>query len=101
MIEALGVKQPPEGSPSFALVHEYVSQIGPLVHIDFYRIRSAEEIEEAGIPSYFWERNAVVLCEWLSNWSLFERQVVESGRCFRIAFEIIGDLIRDIKIEKN
>src|SRR4051812_16090482 len=52
LLAGLGVEQPPEGSPTFAIAHEYRTSrpggVGQVVHIDFYRLRSESEIEEAG-----------------------------------------------------
>ncbi len=100
-MEALGVLQPAEGSPTFSLVHEYQSPEGAVIHIDFYRLRSEYEIAEAGIPGYFWERDAIVICEWLSSSPVFESQVSESGRCFRVTLQIQGEGFRDMVIERN
>ncbi len=76
LIKGLGVNKPPEGSPSFALAHEYRSVKGEIVHLDFYRLKSELEIEEAGIHDYFWERDAIVLSEWISNFPSFEASVM-------------------------
>src|SRR5882672_2202647 len=64
LLEGLGVEQPPEGSPTFAIAHEYRARGREVVHIDFYRLKHESEIDEAGIPAYFWERDAIVICEW-------------------------------------
>jgi tRNA threonylcarbamoyl adenosine modification protein YjeE len=81
LLEGLGVEQPPEGSPSFAIAHEYRARALEVVHIDFYRIKSDAEIAESGIEAYFWEREgAVVIAEWTSLWPDFERAVVEAAR---------------------
>lgn len=80
LLEALGVVQPPEGSPSFAIAHEYDCPRGGVVHIDFYRLTTEDEIDEAGIPSYFWERDLIIITEWLNAWPRFETQVLKSGR---------------------
>src|SRR3954471_23594503 len=63
LLEGIGVTQPPEGSPTFAIAHEYrvsegVSR-GPVIHIDLYRLKSEGELEAAGIAAYFWERDAI------------------------------------------
>lgn len=87
LLNALGVEQPPEGSPSFALAHEYslpsVGRTGHgargVVHVDLYRIRSEREIEEAGIPDYFWDESRIVICEWASLWKGFQSSVLRSG----------------------
>jgi tRNA threonylcarbamoyladenosine biosynthesis protein TsaE len=100
----LGVHQPPEGSPSFAIAHEYVSPRFEVVHMDLYRIRSETEIEEAGIPAYFWERDAVVLVEWAANWPEFERSIEKAspGRhCWRVKIQFSKvDQERDLEIFK-
>ena len=77
LLLALGVHQPPEGSPTFAIAHEYEAPRGGVVHIDFYRIRSEGEIDDAGIPAYFWERPLIVITEWLSMFEGFAAQVLE------------------------
>jgi tRNA threonylcarbamoyl adenosine modification protein YjeE len=81
LLECLGVRQPPEGSPSFAIAHEYTTRSRlEVVHVDFYRIRSEDEIAEAGIEAYFWEREAIVIAEWTSLWPEFEAAVLKSSR---------------------
>jgi tRNA threonylcarbamoyl adenosine modification protein YjeE len=101
LLKGLGVIQPPEGSPSFAIAHEYQAPIGGIVHIDFYRLRSELEIDEAGIPAYYWERNLIVISEWLSNWQEFHQQVLGSGRAFEItlAFQEDHPMHRKVKIQ--
>ena len=72
LIKALGVEKDSEGSPSFAIAHEY----GSVVHLDLYRLKVEIEIEEAGIPAYFWEGDSIVLVEWLSSFPSFEEDVL-------------------------
>ena len=89
LLEARGVRRPPEGSPTFALAHEYRGDAGDLVHMDLYRLRSAAELDEAGIPDFFWARDAVVICEWLSMWPVFEAQVrAEAARGGRVVYQV-------------
>ena len=52
-------------SPTFSLVHEHVGRV-PLVHADFYRLRSAAELFALGWTDYL-ARPAVLVVEWLSN----------------------------------
>jgi tRNA threonylcarbamoyladenosine biosynthesis protein TsaE len=112
LLEALGVSQPPEGSPTFAIAHEYESRAKacPVVHIDFYRLRSEGEIEEAGIPAYFWGKGAIVITEWLSSWPEFEEAVKgePEGRTYLVGLsfalaqsrtELATDDRRDARIE--
>jgi tRNA threonylcarbamoyl adenosine modification protein YjeE len=103
VIEALGVRQPAEGSPTFAIAHEYSGTRAEVVHIDFYRIRSEDEIDEAGIPAYFWERHPIVLAEWTSSWPEFAATVKkgEEGRAVwlvNLAFSEGEPERRDVEI---
>lgn len=68
LLEALGQSDLAEGSPTFPIAHEYETRSGSVIHIDFYRLKSEAEIEAAGILSYFWERQAIVITEWFSQW---------------------------------
>jgi tRNA threonylcarbamoyl adenosine modification protein YjeE len=88
LISGLGVIQPPEGSPTFALAHEYESaEKGGIVHIDFYRLKSEAEIEDAGISTYFWERKLIAIAEWLSLFPEYRKAVIESGRTWEVNLE--------------
>lgn len=72
LLAALGIHQSPEGSPTFAIAHEYAGPRGEVIHIDLYRIRSEDEIEEAGVFDYLWNRDAIALLEWTSMWPTLE-----------------------------
>jgi tRNA threonylcarbamoyl adenosine modification protein YjeE len=107
LLLALGVEQPPEGSPTFAIAHEYglpanASGVRGVVHVDLYRIRSEEEIDERGIPDYYWDSEKIVLSEWTSMWPEFERQVLKSGRNWKIELSLSDESpdLRDIKITR-
>lgn len=78
LIQALGVTQPAEGSPSFAIAHEYTASGKKIAHIDFYRFRHESELEEAGLDIYFWEVPFIVISEWLSSFPGFQKKVFES-----------------------
>jgi tRNA threonylcarbamoyladenosine biosynthesis protein TsaE len=86
LLRALGVRQAPEGSPTFAIAHEYVARGGlEVVHLDLYRMRSEAELEHAGVHAYFWEREAVVLAEWVSLWPGLEEALEGAGgRAWRV-----------------
>lgn len=71
LLEGLGVEQPPEGSPTFAIAHEYRARIGEIMHLDLFRLKNDDELDEAGVPSYFWERDGIVLVEWISLFPAF------------------------------
>ena len=53
----------PARSPSFALVHEYDSPEGVLVHVDCYRLRRPEEAMELGLDALA-RRARLLLIEW-------------------------------------
>lgn len=103
LLGALGIEQPPEGSPSFAIAHEYWCRRGDVVHMDLYRIKSEGEIEEAGLETYFWERELIAITEWLASWPGFERAVRRSGVCWRveIAFRPGEEVRRDVRIFRS
>lgn len=101
LIEALGADRPSEGSPTFALAHEYRSPRGEIIHLDLYRLRAESEIDDAGIPDYFWSRPALVICEWLSLWPEFESRVVGASpgrRNFRVQITIDDADHRSVRI---
>lgn len=104
LIEGLGIEQPPEGSPTFAIAHEYLSSKGEVIHMDLYRLRTEGELEEAGVVAYFWEREAITITEWLSNFPEFEKAVLESaGRVWevRLGFSERGDAVRELEIRSG
>lgn len=41
-------------SPTFSIVNEYASPLGPVFHFDFYRIRSEQEALDLGYEEYFY-----------------------------------------------
>lgn len=53
-------------SPTFAIVHEYGSNQGPIYHLDCYRIESVEELENLGVSEYLDSGNWVFV-EWPEN----------------------------------
>jgi hypothetical protein len=114
LLEALGVAQSPEGSPTFAVAHEYASPLREdysIIHIDLYRLKSEEELEHAGISAYFWERDALVLCEWMSMFPDFEKSLKPRGarQLWRVQLDwgkaseeaASGSDTRDVRIWKH
>jgi tRNA threonylcarbamoyl adenosine modification protein YjeE len=102
LLHALGITQPPEGSPSFAIAHEYHCSRGDVIHLDLYRLKSEEELEDAGVNAYYWERRAMVLSEWLSLFDDFFQAVVEKSvdRVWKVDLDWDGPMNRKIKITR-
>lgn len=50
-------------SPTFGLVHEYPSGRLPVFHLDFYRLKNADELIALGWDEYL-ETGGVVIAEW-------------------------------------
>ena len=60
--EQLGVKDAVT-SPTFAIVNEYASDLGPVYHFDFYRIKNLGEVMDLGFEDYAYSGN-LCLMEW-------------------------------------
>ena len=60
--EQLGVRDT-VASPTFAIVNEYASNIGPIYHFDFYRIKNLGEVLDLGFEEYAYS-GALCLMEW-------------------------------------
>lgn len=58
----LGVKDAVT-SPTFAIVNEYSSGIGPIFHFDFYRIKNLAEVMDLGFDDYAYSGH-LCLMEW-------------------------------------
>jgi tRNA threonylcarbamoyladenosine biosynthesis protein TsaE len=57
-----GVREPVT-SPTYAIVHEYVSPHSTVYHIDLYRIERIDELEQIGWSDIV-ASNALVIVEW-------------------------------------
>jgi tRNA A37 threonylcarbamoyladenosine biosynthesis protein TsaE len=57
-----------------------------VLHADFYRLKSEEEIDDAGVAAALWERGLLCLLEWTSLFPEFEAHVLSSppGRVIRV-----------------
>jgi len=58
----LEVKAPYVTSPTFTFVNEYEGRV-PLYHIDLYRIKDPEELENIGFDDYI-DSDGVTVIEW-------------------------------------
>lgn len=64
--KALGVTDP-VGSPTFAIVNEYMRADGdPMYHFDFYRINKLQEAVEIGLYDYL-DSGSLCIMEWPEN----------------------------------
>ena len=64
--KALGVTDP-VGSPTFAIVNEYMRADGdPMYHFDFYRINKLQEAVEIGLFDYL-DSGCLCIMEWPEN----------------------------------
>jgi len=63
---ALGVTDP-VGSPTFAIVNEYMREDGePMYHFDFYRINKLSEAIDIGLDDYLYSGYLCIM-EWPEN----------------------------------
>lgn len=62
LCQQLGVKDAVT-SPTFAIVNEYDSDIGPIYHFDFYRIKNLAEVMDLGFDDYAYSGH-LCLMEW-------------------------------------
>jgi tRNA threonylcarbamoyladenosine biosynthesis protein TsaE len=58
----LGIDEGCVASPSFTLINEYPGRV-PLIHLDGYRLDSAEAFVELGLEDYF-EGEGILVIEW-------------------------------------
>ena len=64
--KALGVTDP-VGSPTFAIVNEYMREDGdPMYHFDFYRINKLQEAIEIGLYDYL-DSGCLCIMDWPEN----------------------------------
>lgn len=67
-------------SPSYSIINEW----GDLVHADFYRLESAEEITHLEIPLYLEEKNYFVI-EWgIQYYSVLKQYLPQDFEVFKI-----------------
>jgi tRNA threonylcarbamoyladenosine biosynthesis protein TsaE len=55
-------------SPTFALIHVYEGGRVTLYHLDLYRLRTPEEIADAGLEDYLRRPDGVTVVEWAERW---------------------------------
>jgi tRNA threonylcarbamoyladenosine biosynthesis protein TsaE len=106
LARGMGIRVPVT-SPTFTLIHEYLSSGPSLYHFDTYRLNGPEEIADLGFEEYL-EREGVVVVEWpekLGIYTPMERLLVrlEKGEedIRRISLTPYGDrymaLLRELE----
>ncbi|MBL7715759.1 MAG: tRNA (adenosine(37)-N6)-threonylcarbamoyltransferase complex ATPase subunit type 1 TsaE [Bdellovibrionales bacterium] len=79
LLQALGFELTAEGSPSFAIAHEYQRKDqAQAIHMDLYRLESEEDLFAAGTEEMIWKSNAWVLTEWLSKFPTTQKRLFGS-----------------------
>ena len=83
-------------SPSFTLIQSYDMVIGSIAHIDAYRLSSADELYELGIPESF--ETDITIIEWAERFTeltpsrRIDIKIVDDGGDDRtINIEFIGE----------
>lgn len=72
-------------SPTFTILEPYPDCAPPLVHADFYRLESPDEVRELGVDDY--REGSALIAEWPERAGGFAH---EAG-CLAIALEGAGD----------
>lgn len=82
----------PVSSPSYVIINYYSGKI-PIYHMDFYRIKSTEELEDLGYEEYFYGNGALIV-EWADKFLPYfppERMQIE--------IKVLGEHSRKLKIK--
>ncbi|MBI2464185.1 tRNA (adenosine(37)-N6)-threonylcarbamoyltransferase complex ATPase subunit type 1 TsaE [Candidatus Peregrinibacteria bacterium] len=61
MAESLGIEK--VKSPTYALIREYFGK-KKLIHMDFYRMETQNELETFGLNDFLEEKNSIIIIEW-------------------------------------
>jgi tRNA threonylcarbamoyladenosine biosynthesis protein TsaE len=95
LARGLGADPGAVSSPTFVLEHRHPCGAGMLVHIDAYRIRSAEDLASIGWEELLASGEAVVAVEWPSR-------IAAALPAARVEVRIrhAGEDVREIEIER-
>ena len=92
LCEYLGVSSA-IGSPTYSIINEYKSNLaGEIYHMDWYRLKNAEEALEAGIEECLFSGN-LCLVEWPEKASALLPE-----DCLHISLVILDEETREISI---
>ena len=68
LLDALAISREAEGSPTFAIAHEYRTANGlRVLHADGYRLGSEAELEATGLLEPLWQSEVLCLFEWMDS----------------------------------
>ncbi len=81
-------------SPTFAIVNVYDADANAIYHMDLYRLESYEELFNAGIEEYFYEKGAICIVEWPDL--ILDTDLVESA--ITVLIELVDD-IRQVVVQ--
>ncbi len=91
--EAFGFKEPVR-SPTFTIMNLYQTDNFQIVHLDFYRFTSFQEIQALGLEEYLGQKDSIVFIEWPEK-GIEENKISPTHQ---IEFETKKDSERSIKI---
>ena len=91
MARALDVREPIT-SPTFLIIQEYSGRL-PFYHMDLYRLRSANELEDIGLRDYL-SAGGVTAIEWGDR----ALSVLPASRT-EVRFSLLADGGREIRIQ--
>lgn len=94
---AMGIDARLVSSPTFVIVNEYPGGDGPdLVHVDAYRLGSADELETVGWDRVLHRADAAVVVEWADR---IAESLPGSDRLGRVQIEATGRTSRRVRLE--
>ena len=96
MGEALGVPEKDIQSPAFSLINIYESPLGPVSHVDLFRLKGREDLESTGFWDLFVD-SAVIFIEWAE---LLQEELPSHWKKLYLFFEFSGKDQRILRWEK-
>lgn len=84
-----------QGSPTFALNWSYDlgtrARIPRLDHVDLYRLKNEDELENSGLLDLLWDGKTVVAVEWLSLFPEIEASLRKRMAWLKIDISAVGE----------
>lgn len=91
LCENLGVTSA-VGSPTYAIINEYKSDVGIIYHMDWYRLKDEEEAMQAGVEDCITSGN-LCLIEWPEK-----ALSLLPDDCFHVDINVLDEQTRKINI---